>query len=178
MAPLCVPILLLQNSWRSNSPAKRSGFGQGLVLQQYTDRFKRLRRTMHKTLSPDVIRRDFEPIILGLVHDTLRRVLERPNDFAAHFRRMAAAIVMKVSYGYDLVENHDPFVQMAEDAAAAFSIVARGGVWIVDALPIRGIILTLRVNSTVVYNRSFPSISPICAKMVPCGPVSQSRRAV
>jgi cytochrome P450 len=127
---LCFRLIALLNTLRS-------GMGKGVFLSQYNDRFKKFRKAMHKVLNVDVICRDFQPIVMAEVQSSLRRLLAKPKDFDAHFRRMTAAIVMKVTYGYDLQEDRDPFIKIAEEAVQAFSIAARGGVWLVDALPIR-----------------------------------------
>jgi hypothetical protein len=43
---------------------------------------------------------------------------------------------MKVTYGYDLIGDNDPFIKVANDAMEAFSFVSRPGAWLVDFVPI------------------------------------------
>jgi hypothetical protein len=51
---------------------------------------------------------------------------------------MAAGVVVRVTYGYTMVDEDDHFMQLAEEANAVFRECARTGAWPVDFFPICG----------------------------------------
>jgi hypothetical protein len=51
------------------------------------------------------------------------------------FNSTAGAIILKISYGYDVKEKDDPFVDIADRAMKYFSISTTPGVYMVDLLP-------------------------------------------
>lgn len=51
--------------------------------------------------------------------------------------RLAGAIILKVTYGYELKEGADPFVSMIEKVMDEFANVTTPGTYLVDVLPFR-----------------------------------------
>ncbi len=49
--------------------------------------------------------------------------------------RTAGAIILRISHGYDVKWQNDPFVQLAEEALDIFSISTQPGRFLVDILP-------------------------------------------
>jgi hypothetical protein len=107
------------------------------VFSPYNDRLKQIRKAVHKALNAETIRNDFRPVLEAEVRGCLARILEKPDDFEAHAMRMATAVIVKVIYGYDVQDNHDPLIRVIENANEAFSVVTRSGAFLVDFMPIR-----------------------------------------
>ena len=49
--------------------------------------------------------------------------------------RAAGAIILRISHGYDVLWQNDPFVKLAEQALDAFSIATQPGRFLVDIFP-------------------------------------------
>lgn len=49
----------------------------------------------------------------------------------------AGVIILKISYGYEVREERDPFVDLADEAVSYFSASTAPGAFVVDVLPIR-----------------------------------------
>jgi hypothetical protein len=45
------------------------------------------------------------------------------------------AVITKLTYDYDMKQENDPFVELAEKAADNFSQSAAPGAWLVDIFP-------------------------------------------
>lgn len=43
---------------------------------------------------------------------------------------------MKISYGYTVEENNDPFVALAEESMRVGSLAGRPGRWLVESIPL------------------------------------------
>jgi hypothetical protein len=113
-----------------------AGWSDGVAFTTYNDKCRMYRRILHKAFNQDTVNKNYNVFIENEVLHCLRRFLETPQDFMAHVRRTAAAVVMKVTYGYDLQEGPDPFIKVADEAMEAFSHVSRPGAWVVDFVPI------------------------------------------
>ena len=46
-------------------------------------------------------------------------------------------MIFRISHGYQVQSDHDPFVKLAEDALAVFSKTSTHGAFLVDILPFR-----------------------------------------
>lgn len=49
--------------------------------------------------------------------------------------RTAGAIILRISHGYEVKENNDPFVKLAEQATEQFSLSTAPGGFMVDLIP-------------------------------------------
>jgi hypothetical protein len=47
----------------------------------------------------------------------------------------AGAIILRISHGYEVKENNDPFVDLADLAVDQFSKSTATGAWMVDIMP-------------------------------------------
>ncbi|KAF4950978.1 hypothetical protein FGADI_7850 [Fusarium gaditjirri] len=66
---------------------------------------------------------------------TIQNILKRPKTWETSLRRLAVAIVLQVSYGTQVLEDDDPYIQIANDAMYA---TGNGGVpanSVVDLVP-------------------------------------------
>ncbi|TEB35555.1 cytochrome P450 [Coprinellus micaceus] len=111
------------------------GWKNTLVMLPYGDRFRRFRRFFHQMIGSSSAIRKFLPITEQEVQRFLRRVLTKPEDLSNHIRRSVGAVVLKVSYGYEVKDNHDPFITLADKATEQFSLATAPGGFLVDLIP-------------------------------------------
>lgn len=63
--------------------------------------------------------------------------------------RTAGAIILKVTYGYGIQADEDPFVELANRAMANVSLVTTPGAFLVDLIPARTNKSCLRLEHTL-----------------------------
>ncbi|KAF8811366.1 hypothetical protein BYT27DRAFT_6464003 [Phlegmacium glaucopus] len=78
----------------------------------------------------------FYPVEELETHRLLKRVAQSPDDIAAHIRKTAGAIILRISYGYEVKEKDDPFVTLADEALLQFSLATAPGSFLVDIFPL------------------------------------------
>ncbi|KAG9220402.1 hypothetical protein CCMSSC00406_0006667 [Pleurotus cornucopiae] len=71
------------------------------------------------------------------VDNLLQGFRRSPRNFKKHIRRNAAAVVMKMAYGYSILDEDDFFIGVAEEAAQISGWALAPGRWMVDYFPIR-----------------------------------------
>ncbi|KAK7044952.1 cytochrome P450, partial [Favolaschia claudopus] len=70
------------------------------------------------------------------VHAVLRRILRDPHSSCGeHFRHMAGALVMDITYGIHFREDEDPYIRVAEGAMHGLSVASIPGAFVVDSVP-------------------------------------------
>ncbi|KAF5020998.1 hypothetical protein F66182_6979 [Fusarium sp. NRRL 66182] len=80
--------------------------------------------------------RQWHNLQMNEARTTVRNILKRPEAWETSLRRLAVAIVLQVSYGTQVPEDDDPYIQIANDAMYA---TGNGGVpanSIVDLVPL------------------------------------------
>ncbi|KAJ6538524.1 cytochrome P450 [Mycena vulgaris] len=100
----------------------------------YNERFKTYRKMMHRAFNPDAAQmywemQEREALIL------VDNIVNFPDNMVEHLRRHAAAVIMKIAYGYTVSSNNDHFVALAEEHMRLGSVVGAPGKWLVDSLP-------------------------------------------
>jgi cytochrome P450 len=111
------------------------GWQNTLVLVPYGDRFREYRRYFHQLIGSRNSMEVFHPVEELETHIFLQKVLAKPADLAAHVRRTAGAIILRISHGYELQGDHDPFVDLADRATEQFSLSTTPGAFLVDVIP-------------------------------------------
>ncbi|KAH7883383.1 cytochrome P450 [Phlebopus sp. FC_14] len=97
-------------------------------------RFKVYRRLLHAGLNPRAVRNYYE------ILDDERRILlsnlnSKPDDLTAHLRRVAGGVILKVTYGWTVVDKDDYFVSLMEQSFALAVEIVKPGRWFVDVFP-------------------------------------------
>ncbi|KAJ6525316.1 cytochrome P450 [Mycena vulgaris] len=110
------------------------GWDFNFPLMPYTNKWRQYRRLFHQHFRRDAIV-TYRPIQLRKVHDMLRGLLSTPEDFFAHTKTVAAAIIMATIYGYDIKPTHDRFVDLAEEAVKMLGDSVFPGAFLVNTLP-------------------------------------------
>lgn len=85
-------------------------FNTGLLSYGSTWRLHRklFRIALGKDVTPT-----YMPMQLQKVHQFLQNLLDSPQDYANHVTTLSSAIIMSVTYGYDIAPQNDPFVSKA-----------------------------------------------------------------
>ncbi|KAJ7596168.1 cytochrome P450 [Mycena floridula] len=102
---------------------------------KYSDWWRIHRKTFHQHFQPRAVIA-YQPVQLKATSDLLRQLSETPDKFAAHVRRHAGGIILKVTYGYDIKPVDDEYVQLADEAIRRLSQAMNPGSFLVDFLPI------------------------------------------
>ncbi|KAL1685715.1 cytochrome P450 [Schizophyllum commune] len=100
------------------------GWCRAMVFRRYGPDFRTIRRLVHSVIGTPAAIRKFDRIEEEEVHGFLQRLLAKPADFADHIRHMTGAIILRISHGYRVLPQDDPFNKLAEDAMDKFSKAA------------------------------------------------------
>ncbi|KAG1785476.1 cytochrome P450 [Suillus plorans] len=90
------------------------GWKRSLGFLSHGDRFRCYRKNMHRVIGSRTAMEVYNPLEEVETHRFLKRVLAKPEQLQAHIRHAAGAIILRISYGYDVEENDDPFVDLAD----------------------------------------------------------------
>ncbi|KAF9260433.1 cytochrome P450 [Marasmius fiardii PR-910] len=103
-------------------------------FMQYSDSWRLHRRTFHQFFRPQALSNyyDIQRKRTGLL---IQKLLKSPENFFQHIRAHAGGITLEVVYGYQIQDNDDPHVKLAEDAMEGFSATYAGS-FLVDYFPI------------------------------------------
>ncbi|TFK40528.1 cytochrome P450 [Crucibulum laeve] len=110
------------------------GWDFNVGLMPYSNEWRQHRKLFQQQFRPSASLK-YRPIQMKKVHDMLRGILASPEDFRAHFRTLAAAVVMSAMYGYDIAPTNDYFTSLAEQAVAKLSDSILPGAAVVNAIP-------------------------------------------
>ncbi|KAG1874761.1 cytochrome P450 [Suillus subalutaceus] len=111
------------------------GWKNTLVLLPYGDRLREYRKNFHRVIGSRASMDIYQPIEEIETHRFLKRVLAKPDQLQSHVRHTAGAIILRISHGYEVKENNDPFVDLADLAVDQFSKSTATGAWMVDIIP-------------------------------------------
>ncbi|KAG2148122.1 cytochrome P450 [Suillus clintonianus] len=111
------------------------GWKHSLPLISYGDRFRQHRKNLHRIIGSRAALEVYNPIEDIETRRFLKRVFETPDQLQEHVRHTAGAIILRISYGYEVKENGDPFVDLAGRALDQFSRATHPGAFMVDFMP-------------------------------------------
>ncbi|KAH7883679.1 cytochrome P450 [Phlebopus sp. FC_14] len=120
---------------RSRNYSSRMGWDWLFSTMPYGPRWRDHRSLFHRHFRRSLTS-THHPTMLKETRTTLRNFLDKPEDFAHHLRRTAAAIVMKMSYGHEVADEGDFFVTLADEALQGLGKAGIFGTFFVDYLPI------------------------------------------
>ncbi|KAG1813931.1 cytochrome P450 [Suillus subaureus] len=112
------------------------GFKDALPFLPYGDRFRRYRKNLHRAIGSRAAVDEYRQIGEIETRRFLRRVLAKPNQLQEHVRHTTGAVILRISYGYEVKENSDPFVGLADRAMDGISQATTPGAFMVDILPL------------------------------------------
>ncbi len=95
---------------------------------------------MHRKLLQTVLTnshvRQWQPFQAQEARRTVASMARNPASWETSLRRFTVAIVLKVSYGVDVVEDDDPYIDIANDAMFATGNGGAPANSIVDVIPL------------------------------------------
>ncbi|KAG2080200.1 cytochrome P450 [Suillus discolor] len=111
------------------------GWKHSLGLLPDGDRFRRYRRNIHRMIGSRAAVGIYSQIEEVETRRFLQRVLTKPGQLQAHVRHTAGAIILRISYGYEVTKNDDPFVDLADRGLDLFSRSTAPGAFVADFMP-------------------------------------------
>ncbi|KAI0517762.1 cytochrome protein [Xylaria bambusicola] len=139
-AELAIQMLEKRSSIYSSRPklvfAKLCRFYDIFSLLPYNKQHQVTRKLLHTALGTEKLAARYIHIQEKEAHRFLFRVLQKPDLLFDHIKVEAAAIILKMVYGYT-VEPHkpDPLVQVVDEAMTYFSETFAIGARLVDFIP-------------------------------------------
>ncbi|KIM37607.1 hypothetical protein M413DRAFT_258291 [Hebeloma cylindrosporum] len=111
------------------------GYSQTLVLIAYGARFRTYRKHFSRYLgSPKPIQQLY-PLVERESRRFLKRTLANHQDVLPHLRKLAGGIILRLTYGYEVQDGEDPFVNLIEHANDNFNAATVPGAFPVDFFP-------------------------------------------
>ncbi|KAJ6595502.1 cytochrome P450, partial [Mycena vulgaris] len=111
------------------------GYKHSTPLCTYGDTLREHRKLVAEALGPRNAT-SWRALEEGKVKEYLRALLEEPNLYRDHIRRLVACIGFELSHGYTVRDHDDPFLLLAAEAAHNFSTAIAPGAYFCDVLPI------------------------------------------
>jgi cytochrome P450 len=111
------------------------GWKPTLGLLPYGDLCRQQRKNIHQIIGNRAALEVYYPIEEIETHRFLKRVFSKPEQLQAHVRHTAGAIILRISHGYEVKENNDPFIDLADRAVDQFSRAITPGAFMVDIVP-------------------------------------------
>ncbi|KAF8190471.1 cytochrome P450 [Pholiota molesta] len=112
----------------------KMGFTFATALKTYGPEWRTHRRILQQTFKPESALA-YRPTQTQKMHDALYELLTNPKDFDAHIRTYAGAIVLSVTYRYDVLPKDDRLVDLLESTRPAFS-QGPSPRWLVNTFPL------------------------------------------
>ncbi|KIK45782.1 hypothetical protein CY34DRAFT_77296 [Suillus luteus UH-Slu-Lm8-n1] len=111
------------------------GWKDSLPFLPYGDLFRQQRKNLHRVIGSRAAMGVYNEIEEAETHQFLKRVLAKPDRLQGHVRHTVGAIVLRISHGYEVKENDDPFIDLANRVTANGSEATEPGAFLVDILP-------------------------------------------
>ncbi|KAI0030172.1 cytochrome P450 [Vararia minispora EC-137] len=114
------------------------GYADTMAIMPYGVRFRTMRRLTHQFMGSRVAIEKHAVVEQQEAARLLLRILRdpRPESLQKHIRKAAGGIILRLAYGYPMLEDDDPFVRRADAVVAQFSQTAVPGRFLVDAIPL------------------------------------------
>ncbi|KAF9653254.1 CyP450 monooxygenase [Thelephora ganbajun] len=106
-----------------------------LPLVGYGDRWRSSRRLLHEFLSIRATN-TYDDQQHYYSRDFLLRIAESPQDLWDHIKFTTGALIMSLTYGFDIKSHEDPFLAAAERALVILEEATVPGTFLVDTFPI------------------------------------------
>ncbi|KAJ6548198.1 cytochrome P450, partial [Mycena vulgaris] len=110
------------------------GWDFSIGFMKYGDRWRAHRKVFHDAFNVGVAKH-FHPQERAAAHNLLRRILRDPHDLMEHFRHMAGALIMDVTYGIDVDSTEYPYIGVAKQAMHGLAVASLPGRFLVDTIP-------------------------------------------
>ncbi|KAG1792192.1 cytochrome P450 [Suillus plorans] len=111
------------------------GWKDVIILLPYGDHLRRHRKKLHGVTGTRAAVGTYSQVEEVETRRFLKRVFAKPNQLQAHVRHTATAVILRISHGYEVKENDDPFVDLAERVMAEWSRATAPGAFMADVVP-------------------------------------------
>ncbi|KAG0694046.1 cytochrome P450 [Suillus ampliporus] len=96
--------------------------------------FKTYRTIFKASLSPRTIQ-SYRSLQIEESRVLLDGLHKNPEQFIAHIRRNAAAVVLNLAYGWKVTKNDDYFIGIMQESFTTTAILTQPGRWLVELIP-------------------------------------------
>ncbi|KAG2034085.1 cytochrome P450 [Suillus americanus] len=111
------------------------GWKNATPLLPYGDRLRRHRKNFHNVIGTRAAMGIYNQVEEVETRRFLKRVFKKPDQLLPHVRHTAGAVILRISHGYEVNENNDPFVDVADRALDQWSRVTAPGAFVADIVP-------------------------------------------
>ncbi|EGN99070.1 hypothetical protein SERLA73DRAFT_181861, partial [Serpula lacrymans var. lacrymans S7.3] len=137
-AEMAVDILDKKSAIYSDRPSftmagELIGWKNTSIFLRYGETFREHRRNFHRLIGSRALMQKFDPVVEQFTRRFLQDVLKNPHHdkLRPYIRKMAGSIILKISYGYNVQDENDPLVKLADRAVAQFSELVVFGTYLV-----------------------------------------------
>ncbi|KIY61912.1 cytochrome P450 [Cylindrobasidium torrendii FP15055 ss-10] len=116
-------------------PVDLMGWENAMAFTPYGPRFKAYRKTFHEELGNPAALRKFWPQEEIHARKFLELCYKSPTELERHCFHHAGAIILRVAYGYEALENDDPMVKVGNEAMDTFNKGCAPGSFMVNQIP-------------------------------------------
>ncbi|OCH86702.1 putative monooxygenase [Obba rivulosa] len=110
------------------------GYNDPFVLQPYGEKWRKQRKFVASDFSPITIPR-YYPLQETEARKLVRNVLANPDSLFPQTKLRIGTIIIRVTYGYYIKDENDPFLTLPLTAMDNFSKASAPGTWLVDFVP-------------------------------------------
>ncbi|KIK36152.1 hypothetical protein CY34DRAFT_538031 [Suillus luteus UH-Slu-Lm8-n1] len=111
------------------------GWKNVMTLLPYGDRLRRHRKNFHSVIGTRAAMGAYSQVEEIETRRFLKRVLATPDQLQAHVRHTAGAVILRISHGYEVKENDDPFIELADRVLYQWSRATAPGAFMADVIP-------------------------------------------
>ncbi|KAG1907516.1 cytochrome P450 [Suillus fuscotomentosus] len=111
------------------------GWKNVMVLLPYGDQLRRHCKNFHGVIGTRAAVAIYNQVVEVETHRFLMRLFAKPDQLQVHVRHTAGAVILRISHGYEVKENDDPFVDLADRVMAQWSHVTAPGAFLADVVP-------------------------------------------
>ncbi|KAK7449241.1 hypothetical protein VKT23_013386 [Stygiomarasmius scandens] len=139
-AEAAMDILEKQNSRTSDRPivpmaSDLVGWRNTTGFMPYGESMRNHRRLQHQLLGTPAACKAFHAHAELETHRFLKRLLTNSDGFKEHIRKTTASIILRISHGYEVSEDNDPFVDLAEEAVQQLTQATNPAAFFVNIIP-------------------------------------------
>ncbi|EMD35670.1 hypothetical protein CERSUDRAFT_85632 [Gelatoporia subvermispora B] len=110
------------------------GYSDPFVLQPYGEKWKKQRKFVASDFSPATMPRYYQ-LQETEVRKLVRNVILDPDSLFSQTKLRIGTIIIRVTYGYYIKGEQDPFLTLPLTAMENFSKASAPGTWLVDFVP-------------------------------------------
>ncbi|KAF5325182.1 hypothetical protein D9619_009907 [Psilocybe cf. subviscida] len=111
------------------------GWRDALPCLPYDHRFRNQRKMIHQVIGTHAAVSSFHPMLEAETRGFLKKAMEKPSDLLGHIRKTTGAVVLRLTYGYEVSETDDPLVKLADTTMDQFSKSVSPGGFLVNLVP-------------------------------------------